>query len=242
MTLKVPKQLQRSRTKDEDAAHRSAVALLAVLAEQLGRPDLAGVSVLDVGCGVKFSQAILNDGLPIGSYTGVDVYRPVIDHLSSSVDDPRFTYHHVDFFNGRYNPEGTPMTAASTLPLGDRTFDLICGFSLFTHLDPGDFASMLQIMARHAHHDTRLVFTAFLDKHSPGGHGVVDEYSKALGADVSTGEPYRDFFPDDELRVALYSEDHARELVDASPWTIVSIADPTPHAQHLFTLAPDRAA
>lgn len=236
MTLEVPNQLQRSRTKDEEAAERSALALLSVLAEELGRPDLRDVSVLDVGCGVKFSQALMNHDLPIGSYTGVDVYEPVISHLRSSVTDPHFQYHHVDFLNARYNPSGIPMTAASTLPVEGQIFDLICGFSLVTHLDPGDFSAMLQITSRHAHPSTRLVFTAFLDKHSAGGHGLIDSYSKAMGADASTGEAFRDFFPDDVLRVALYSEDHARELIDASPWTIVSVKDPTPYAQHLYTL------
>lgn len=236
MRLEVPKELQRSRTKDEEAAQRSAVALLEVLAQELDRPDLGDRSILDVGCGVKFSQALIEHDLPLGSYTGVDVHRPVIDHLSAAVDDPRFDYHHVDFFNARYNPSGTPMTADSVLPVGDRTFDLICGFSLMTHLDPTDFASMLAIMRRHAHESTRLVFTAFIDEHTDGGHGVIDQYSRAMGADASTGEPFRDFFPDDVLRVALYSKDLARSIIEASDWSIVAIKDPTPYAQHLFTL------
>lgn len=238
MRLTVPKQLQRSRTKDEEAAQRSAVELLRVLAREVGRPDLGGVSVLDVGCGVKFSQALINGDVPIGSYTGIDVHEPVIAHLSAEVRDLRFRYRHVDFFNARYNPTGSPMTSASRLPVEGETFDLICGFSLFTHLDPGDFSVMLELMGRHAHPATRLVFTAFLDEHTAGGHGLVDRYSEATGGDVSTGEPFRDFFPDDVLRVALYSPAHARELIERSPWRLVSIQDPTPHAQHLLTLSP----
>lgn len=238
MSLQVPKHLQRSRTKDEQNAQRSAMELIGVLAREMSLPDLAGVSVLDVGCGVKFSQALINNELPIGSYTGIDVYRPVIDYLSSSVSDERFRYHHVDFFNARYNPSGEAMTAESRLPVSGETFDLICGFSLFTHLDPTDFSVMLELMARHAHPETRLVFTAFLDEHTSGGHGVVDEYSKATGSDVSTGESFRDFFPNDVLRVALYSPLFVRELVDASPWTLISVKEPTPYAQHLLTLLP----
>lgn len=239
--LQVPKQLQRSRTKDEEAAQRSAVDLLGVLAREMDRADLAGVSVLDVGCGVKFSQALINGDLPIGSYTGIDVYEPVIAHLSSEVTDPRFRYAHVDFFNARYNPSGQPMRTESTLPFEGETFDLICGFSLFTHLDPQDSAVMLELMASRSHPDTRLVFTAFVDEHTAGGHGLVDEYSKATGSDVSTGEPFRDFFPDDVLRVALYSRPHLEEIIEASPWRLISIKEPTPHAQHLLTLEPARA-
>ncbi|MBX3313145.1 MAG: class I SAM-dependent methyltransferase [Actinobacteria bacterium] len=238
MALHVPKHLQRSRTKDEESAMESAIALLGVLAEEMDRPDLGDVSMLDVGCGVKFSQALIEEDLPIGRYTGIDVYEPLITHLAAENTDPRFRYHHVDFFNGRYNPTGTPMTADSVLPLGDETFDLICGFSLFTHLDPTDFGIMLGLMGRHAHPDTRLVFTAFIDEHTEGGHGLIDRYSEASGTDVSTGEAFRDFWPDDVLRVALYSRPHIGELIDASPWKVRSIKDPTPYAQHLITLVP----
>jgi SAM-dependent methyltransferase len=237
--LVIPKELHRSlRKDDEEEVQRSAVALLEVLAGELDRPDLGGVSILDVGCGVKFTQAFLNRGLPLGSYTGVDVHEPVIAFLRSSVVDPRFRFHHVDFHNARYNPGGHKMTPASELPVEGPAYDLICGFSLFTHLDPDDFATMLTIMRRYAHEGSRLVFTAFLDVHTASGHGLIDQYTKALGYDVSTGEPYRDFAPDDVLRVALYSEDHVRSIIDRSPWTLLSVKDPTRHAQHLLTLAP----
>ena len=236
--LAVPRALQRSLRKDEEAAQRSALALLGVLAGELGRRDLEGVSVLDVGCGVKFTQAIITHELPIGSYTGVDVNAEVIDFLDSAVSDPRFRFHHVDFHNARYNPTGTAMTPDSRLPVEASSFDLICGFSLFTHLDPADFETMLAIMRRYAHADTRLVFTAFLEVHTAGGHGLIDQYTKALGHDPSSGDPYRDFAPDDVLRVALYSEELARSIIDRSQWSLISIQDPTEHAQHLFTLEP----
>ncbi len=236
--LEVPRHLHRSLTKQDDKARRSGRALLADLAARLGRPDLDGVSVLDVGCGVKFTEALVNDDLPIGSYTGIDVYSPVIEFLTSAVDDPRFSFHHVDFHNARYNPDGVKMTAESRFPVGDSVFDLICGFSLFTHLDPDDFVVMLAIMRRHAAPDGRLVFTAFIDERTGGGHGLVDQYHRALGDDIGPHVPYRDFAPDDVLRVALYSEEYARELVDRSDWRLISIDEPTPYAQHTFTLAP----
>lgn len=130
------------------------------------------------------------------------------------------------------------MLASSELPVEETSYDLICGFSLFTHLDPDDFESMLAITRRYAHDSTRLVFTAFLDVRTEGGFGLIDQYSSTLGHDVSTGEPYRDFARDDVLRVALYSDAHARELIGRSDWDLLSIQDPTEHAQHLFTLAP----
>ena len=47
------------------------------------------------------------------------------------------------------------------------------------------------------------MFTAVLDVHTEAGHGPVDQYSRALGGDISTGEPYRDYVAGDVLRAAL---------------------------------------
>jgi hypothetical protein len=49
---------QRSLRTYEEEAQRSALELLEVHAGELGRDHLGGVSILDVGCGVKSAQAI----------------------------------------------------------------------------------------------------------------------------------------------------------------------------------------
>ena len=53
--------------------------LIELAMHQTGRVTLANVDVLDVGCGVRFTQAIINRAIPIGSYTGIEVYRPIVD-------------------------------------------------------------------------------------------------------------------------------------------------------------------
>ena len=47
-----------------------------LVVERLGLRDLSESDVLDVGCRVRFTQAIINRDIPILSYTGVDVHRP----------------------------------------------------------------------------------------------------------------------------------------------------------------------
>jgi SAM-dependent methyltransferase len=234
----IPRELQRSLRRDEAEAERSALVLLDLLAGEINRPVLDAVSILDIGCGVKFTQAIISNDVPIGSYTGVDVHEPVISYLRSAVTDARFRYHHVNFHNARYNPTGERMTADSRLPVEEPSYDVICGFSLFTHLNPEDFEAMLAITRRYSHDATRLVFTAFIDAHTAGGHGLIDRYTKALGYDVSTGEKYRDFVADDVLRVALYSNGYVRDVIHRSGWSLVSVKEPSPYTQHLFTLEP----
>src|SRR6476646_1504034 len=80
--LPVPPELQRSAhgaRRDEWIA--SGQFATALLAETVDRPDLAGVSVLDVGCGTKIVKTILDNELPIGRYVGIDVAAEVIDWL-----------------------------------------------------------------------------------------------------------------------------------------------------------------
>ena len=80
-----------------------------------------GRRALDFGCGVRFAQAIVNRGIPVGRYVGVDVYREMIEFLTANVTDPRLEFVHLDAHNALYNPAGRPLgrkmrRASSTSP------------------------------------------------------------------------------------------------------------------------------
>lgn len=244
--LAVPQRFLRSADTDQEKTIQNARVSLSRLAEVMGTADLGEVDLLDMGCGVKFTQALLRYELPIRSYVGVDVFGDMIDFLREEVRDPRFEYHHLPVRNELYNPGAPPMTADADIGVGDRTFDLISLFSVFTHLDPTDFAIMLELMARYARPDARIAFTAFLDELTPGGHGFLDQWSRRLAERTGTAlpdpganalrevVPYRDADPARPLMYALYSRDYTTELVDDSPWELVEIQDPAPDSQHLF--------
>lgn len=137
--------------------------LLDRMARQLGFESLAGTSVLDFGCGVRFTQAILNGRLPIGEYAGVDCYPAMIEFLRERVVDPRFSFHLLDARHALYNPGGTPLVSSTPLPLPERHFDVACMFSVLTHQYPEDSRAILSILRRHVRPTGRLFFTCFLD-------------------------------------------------------------------------------
>ena len=249
--LEVPPKFDRSASIERARIRESAVWLLRYTCECLGIPDLSDSDVLDVGCGTKFSEALLNNDIPIGTYTGVDVYGDMIDFLESNVADPRFSYHHADLHNALYNPGGAPMTEMSDLGVGDRTFDIIWLFSVFTHLDPTDYTTMLKVLRRYARPDTRLFFTVFIDELTPGGYGFIDSLHRRLTGpdegdpiDVEAEnarrrpKPFVDVYPDDPLKIALYSRERAHELMDETGWKPVELLPPVEHAQHQFICAP----
>jgi SAM-dependent methyltransferase len=248
--LFVPAKFERGATHGDEAI-ASAIWLIEHMCEQLGFEDLADSEVLDFGCGVKFSQAIINESLPIKKYVGVDVYGEMIDFLRENVHDPRFEYFHIDAHNEMYNPDGDVLTEDTELPIDGRTFDVICLFSVFTHLAPHDYLTMLKLLRRYIEPDGRLFFTLYIDEVTEGGHGLMDGWARAVSR-MPPGEftkrmernpqgstrGFRDLDPRKPLKWALYSEQYARELTEGGGWDVVSLSPPDVYIQHHFVCAP----
>ena len=192
--------------------------LIQLVLQRLGLKDLSDCDVLDVGCGVRFTQAILNCDIPIKSYTGVDVHLPLIEYLKQEVDDPRFSFARWDVENGRYNPSGVKMTPGSSLPI-QGPFDLIWLFSVFTHLDPSDANALLAILRRYVRPAGALFFSAFLD---------------------NTIESFAAKIPERPLDHPCYSERYLRQLAAKNGWRVLSVNDPQQFIQHYLICRPAR--
>jgi SAM-dependent methyltransferase len=250
--LVVPSELCRNKIADPVDVVDAAVWLIGHMCEHLGVSDLGDLDVLDFGCGVRFTQAFLNRNVPIKSYVGVDVSSPVIDFLRSNVSDPRFEFFHLDAQNDLYNPTGRPLSEMTVDGVEGRRFDLICLFSVFTHLAPVDYVAMLKLLRRFVRPDGRLFYTLFIDERTTGGHGYIDRVSRIFSSDdprvkeaivssvATSGEPpdFRDAEPNKPLMVALYSRRHAIELIDGTGWDLLSVSPPDVHLQHHILCAP----
>jgi SAM-dependent methyltransferase len=223
------------------------------MCEHLGLEDLGGSEVLDFGCGVRFTQAFLNYGLPIKRYVGVDVHAGLIEFLQGHVRDPRFEYHHVNAHNEFYNPGGEVMGETTRLPIEGQVFDVICLFSVFTHLAPHDFRAMLELLRRFARPDGGLFFSLYVAKRSEGGWGLMDRLAEAANrlpreelARLMTERPdraaeietFRDLDPEAPLRYAVYSESYARELIEQTGWRALTLSPPEKHIQYHFVCEP----
>lgn len=217
--------------------HPLGRAMLDRFAGALDRPDLAGVEMLVLGSGTETVQCILDQDLPVARYVGVSADAEVIDRLEG-IDDARFEFHHLDVGVAVTDPD----LATVGLPIGDQTFDLIWAVSVFDHLDPDGFATLLAALKRHARPESRLAFTVLLDERTPLGHGAIDAFVAALGEGAaSTTVRFQDYLPEEPLLMALYERSYALELVAASGWELVRTEDPMPLFQHVFTLRPGRA-
>jgi SAM-dependent methyltransferase len=213
------------------------------------------MELLDIGCGTKFSEAFLNDDIPIESYVGVDVYGEMIEFLQREVDDSRFEYFHLDVRNELYNPDAPPMKADTDLGIGRRSFDLIWLFSVFTHLNPEDFRNMLHVLRRYVRDDGTLFFTVFLNERSATDRGATEQLSRAIETALAEGRvgpegvealqqssrevaDFIDMDPAHPLRVAMYSRKYALELIDGTGWNVEAVLLPNDFAQHQFVCTP----
>jgi SAM-dependent methyltransferase len=254
--LHVPPEFRRNYAiDDEEATIDAAVWLIAHMCEHIGVPDLGATDVLDFGCGVRFTQAFLNHRIPIKRYVGVDAYLEMIEFLRVNVADPRFEFVHVNAHNALYNPTGETMSEQTSLPIDGRQFDLLCLFSVFTHLAPHDYVSMLKLLRRFVKPTGRLFYTLFINEETAGGHGLVDGLGRRLRASTDPkvkeamweslrsaprdGPPaFQDLDPSRPLLYALYSREHALELIEGTGWEVLSVSPPDVHVAHHIVCAP----
>lgn len=141
----------------------SGKALLDSMCENLGWPSLAGKRLLDFGCGVRFAQTIVNLGLEIGAYTGVDVNAEAIQWLRQNVTDQRLLFLHLNMKNQLYSPEGGSLVPGTLARLGLKDFDAACMFSVITHQKPGDAALIFSELAGCVRPGGQLYFTGLIN-------------------------------------------------------------------------------
>jgi SAM-dependent methyltransferase len=256
--LPVPREIERSAYQERDEWIKSGRFALDLLARSIGRPHLQGVDLLDVGCGTKLAKVMLDESLPLGHYTGVDVAPEVIEWLRANVSDPRFDFWFLDAHNARYNPGGKQLAGFDLLPVGPRRYDLISLFSVFTHLAPPDFVSMLRLLRRHIKRDGTLLFSLYiadpenptpldlaakerLSSNDPAIRAEAEaELEKNLEEAAATDyDPrFSDVFPEDPMLMARYQKDYAVELFEGTGWEIETINPPERYIQHYIVSRP----
>jgi SAM-dependent methyltransferase len=184
----------------------------------------------------------------------VDVFPELIEYLCANVTDSRFNFEVMNTHNEMYNPTGLPLTAATTLRTKEHSFDIICLFSVFTHLAPHDYVAMLQMLRRYIKPGGRIIFSLFVNELTRTGEGFIDAFQRGLKANIPKGDKYTalleqaierggppdffDFYPAQPLKVAMYSREHALKLVENTGWEVESLNDPERHIQHYMICKP----
>jgi SAM-dependent methyltransferase len=116
--------------------------------------------VLDIGCGYgRLAHSLQRSGFE-GEYLGFDVMKPAIRWCERRLAEPGYEFRHVDVGNGRYNPAGS--LTIPDVPLAGGGYDVICAFSVFTHMWPHDVDAYLALIGSALAPGGRAVISAFL--------------------------------------------------------------------------------
>jgi SAM-dependent methyltransferase len=251
----VPRALRRGgKLDDVETSVEYTLKLIQLMCRKLALPDLSRSHVLDMGCGWRMAKTLLDHDIPIAQYTGMDVFAEMIEFLQATISDPRFSFHVLDSHNEMYNPSGRPLAELSDLGVPKGSFDIICLFSVFTHLAPHDYVAMLKLLRSYIRPDGKLMFSLFVNETTSTGRGFIDSVSRNWANNAARfkehndsfanhfdkhGPPaFVDFDPSQPLKWAIYSREHAIELVEGTGWKIESLNDPEEAIQHYMICTP----
>ncbi len=146
-------------------------------------------SVLDLGCGSgRIALGILDRVGEIRGYRGVDVNKRFLRwawrHITP--EHPNFQFIHLNAKNDYYNPEGERMDNDFMLPFGECEFDIICLFSVFTHMLTDDVRTYLKEFQRILQPKGKVFMTVNLEDgvpdvtNNPIGYRGRQEYKRPL--------------------------------------------------------------
>lgn len=211
--LIVPQDMNRNAKSVQDMGDPAdtGAMLISYMCERIGIDDLGGLDILDLGCGTRFSEAILNRDLPVGSYTGIEVKQNIVDFLHDNVDDSRFAYFQFDIKNLCYNPKGIALSEGLgdeiSAALDHKRFDIACMFSVITHQQPDEAHAIFRLLAPHIRPGGHLFFSAFIHE----------------------GEPdHKELKPQRPGMQSSFSAVHMAQMLADTGWSVVSRADPAP--------------
>jgi len=202
LTLRVPTKLLKgiyAKRHGQKESILTALEAFKYIAGLLEITDYSNMDILDYGCGVKFSQAILQFDIPVKSYTGIDIDADMIAFLQDNVQRTNMEYYPVSFYNALYNTTGDKMTADYLLPFGDRLFDLVTMQSVMTHFNPNDFEVCLKMLKKYLKPNGKIFFTCILARRQE--------------------EDFKDL-TDKPLQRASFREDYALELIEKAGFNV----------------------
>ncbi len=215
----VPIEYRRGALKGQERKSiESAVENIKRIATLTGRTDWSKLNILDFGCGVKFTQALVQHDIEVLAYVGMDVFKEMIQYLNDNISRQNFHFYSVPFRNEMYNKAGKELMANSELPGNIKTYDLIILQSVFTHFNPTDFLALLLLLRKYAASDARMLFTCFIN------NDMEDDF---LDSD-----------PENPLFIAYYKERFIRDMLEKSNWKVVSLNPPSFQMMYQFVCEP----
>jgi 2-polyprenyl-3-methyl-5-hydroxy-6-metoxy-1,4-benzoquinol methylase len=194
----------------------TGMRLLNSMCRRLGWDSFAGKRLMDYGCGVRLARTIINLGVEIGFYAGIDVNKKSIAWLQSNISDSRFRFETVDLPNQLYNKKTNGAASHDTeklTRLGLTGFDAICMFSVITHQTPEEAETTLTMLRSSIADGGSLYFTALID---------------------DKVETYAELDPTKPGMLSAYNAETLLAIVDRCGWDVTTVYAPAMFQQTTF--------
>lgn len=125
--------------------------------ELLGHPEWKGRKILDFGGNVGTFLASAGDNVNHEDYWCIDINPAVVEQ--GRLTYPRAHFVHFNRYSPQYNPHGRRNQPIPNC--GGVKFDIILGFSVFTHVDQREMVELVGALRRMLAPDGVLAFTFF---------------------------------------------------------------------------------
>jgi ubiquinone/menaquinone biosynthesis C-methylase UbiE len=156
-------------------------------------------TLVDFGCGTGRLAVHAIPALPEGHYIGIDVSQEMLKRLDVRVGALR---RHTCRVSLMHQPH-------DSFPIADRTVDMVCAFSVFTHMEHEDSFRYLQDARRIVRPGGRFVFSC-LEMDSEYGRNVfLESSSKSFQARWAT------------VRCVSTSREMMQEIAHLAGWSLV---------------------
>lgn len=193
---------------DEIGTEKTGLRLLDLIQKELNISDWSQASILDIGCGVRFTQTMLNNDIKIGRYCGIDIKEDIIEALQKSVAVENYEFHYWHVYNNLYNKTGQKLSEIKLLPADVSEYQYSCLISVFTHLNGPDSNDMLRILRASMNTGSKMLFSIFIDN--------------------EMDEDFVEVFPQNPSRTVKHRYDAFEKMLDNNGWKVNSYSKARP--------------
>lgn len=171
--------------------------------------------VMDYGCGIGRVSMYMAKYLQNGFYAGVDIKKDAIDKCKTRYfNQSNFEFHHLNMFNDWYNTKGQRVKKVKLKLKGK--FDIICNFSVFTHLVPKAIPHVLNFFKAHLKEDGEVFITLYLITEAAQNFNGPQKH-------FNFKHPYKGAFVEvlkKPSRAIAYKETHIQALIEKAGFEI----------------------
>lgn len=184
----------------EIGTEKTGLRLLELISEEFCIEDWSEIKLLDIGCGVRFTQTILNTSMKIGGYCGIDIKEDIIEALQNEVSADEYEFYYWHVYNNLYNRTGQKLSEINLLPADVSDYNVATLISVFTHLNGPDSNDMLRILRASMKKGSIVLFSIFIDD--------------------DIGEDYVEVFPMNPSRTVKHRYSAIETLLRNNGWRI----------------------